>query len=260
MRLKTILIIPIILILVSPAYCGDKTSSGSAYSTIGTSEKSNATPFPDNDATQKIIKRTNLEQEGDCFAKQGLYKEALVKYRAALDPSLLNYEHEKSTAKWAIEEIYMRQRKFEEALKIVDENLILRPQNDELIRRRLELLAFIKARDTKNNKPIYDYLDYIKSKYANYLPPKGYLSGISGWLISDVIHLYDYMRDYDAGVAFMDEIIKYHTQHSDKNHRSAHTKDVVEYTRVKQAWELDKKTGKHGHLQEVIKTSDIISW
>lgn len=68
------------------------------------------------------------------------------------------------------------------------------------------------------------------------------------------------MHDYDAGIAFMDDIIKYHMNHKDPNHRSAHKKDVAEYTRVKQAWELDKQTGKHGHLQDVIRTSDVISW
>jgi len=40
----------------------------------------------------------------------------------------------------------------------------------------------------------------------------------------------------------------------------ATAKHVREYTRVKEAWELDKKTGQHGHLQEVIRTSDVISW
>ncbi|MFA5144002.1 MAG: tetratricopeptide repeat protein [Candidatus Omnitrophota bacterium] len=223
-------------------------------------------------ATQKIIKRTNLEREGRLYAKQGLYDEALAKYKAAMDPSLLNYDHEVSTAKWSIEEIYKRQGKFEQALEMVNDKLkTFKAQtpndniftgNDELGKERLELLALIKARDTKNKKPIYEYIDYIKtkSKYAKLLPPKGYITGGSDVLIDNLIHLYDYLHDYDAGIAFMDEIIKYHTQHKDKNHRSAHAKDVKEYIRVKKAWELDKKTGQHGHLQGVIRTSDVISW
>ena len=83
---------------------------------------------------------------------------------------------------------------------------------------------------------------------------------MSDIFINDFIHLYDYMHDYDSGIAFVNEVIKYHTNHSDKAHRLANAKHVKEYIRVKQAWELDKSTGQHGHLKEVIRTSDVISW
>ncbi len=258
MRMRLTLILLISLFCASQLYSEDKASSKPVYTVVDTSEKKNLTPFPGDESTQKIIRRTNLEREGDFFAKQGLYEEALIKYKAAQDPSLLNYDHEKPELPIII--IYIRQGKFEQALQIVDENLKKRPQNDEVIRQYRELSALIKARDTKSTKPIYGYMGYLKTKYPEYFPPNGRFVGKAGFYINDFIYLYDYMHNYDAGIAFIDEVIKYHTNHKDPNHRSAHAKDVREYTRVKQAWELDKKTGQHGHLQEVIRTSDVISW
>ena len=238
MRTKLLLIILIVIFCYQQSYAENKISYN-------------------DENTQKIIKRHKIENEGWLLAKKGLYEEALIKYKEAQNPALLNYDYEKPELPIMI--LYIRQGKFEEALKNADEIMKKHP-NEYALNERLKILALIKARDTKNNKPICSYINYIKTKYPNYFPPKGYFVGMSDIFIGDFIHLYDYMRDYDAGIALMDGIIKYHTNHPNKNHRSAHIKDVAEYTRVKQAWEFDKKTGKHGHLQEVIKTSDIISW
>jgi len=264
------LILVISLLCTSQVYSEDKTLSKPIYTTIGTSKKNNLKPFPIDDRTQKIIKRHKFEDAGWVLAKQGLYEEAIVKFKAATDPAILNYDYEKNMAEGCIVNSYKRQGKFEEALCIVNERIKnlkeVSHSANEIVgyeifnNERLELLALIEARDTKNNKPVYDHTNSIRTKYAKFLPPNGYMTGFSSSRIDDLIHLYDYMHDYDSGTALMDEIIKYHTQHKDKNHRSAHAKDVAEYIRVRQAWELDKKTGKHGHLQEVIKTSDVISW
>lgn len=221
-------------------------------------------------STMKIIERHKLQNEGEALAKRGEYDAALKKYQAAMNPALLNYDYEKGVAESATSTIYKRQGKLEEALRVVDFQLsTLKNEKsfpdgingyERAYNKHLEILALIKVRDTNSTKPIYDYIMYIKSKYAEYFPPRGYVVGFSDSRIDDLIHLYDYLHDYDAGIAFLNEIIKYHTQHLDKNHRSANAKHVKEYTRVKEAWELDKKTGQHGHLQEVIRTSDVISW
>ncbi len=210
------------------------------------------------EAINKIIKRNALESQGRTLAKHGFYDKALLKYKAAQDPALLNYDYEKPELPIIL--IYIRQGKYDEAMAIVSENLKKRPDNTEVIREYKELTALIQARNEKSNKPIYEYIDWLKQENSKFFPPKGYGVGMTEWFVDDLIHLYDFMRDYDSGIALMDELIKYHTQHPDANHRSAHAKDVREYQRVKEAWELDKKTGKHGHLQDVIRTSDIIGW
>lgn len=261
MKYPIIFIFVIVTILSSISHCYSEDNKSKALCPIVSSEqKKTLTPFPDKEWMHKIVKRHEFEEEGWALVDRGLLNEAILKFRAATDPSLLNNEGDKVFALWAISDIYRYQGKLNEALELHEKYILpLNPSKDEYIEKRLELIALIRARETKSNKPIYDYINYLKTKYEKYLPPKGYATPYSS-KIEDLIHLYDYMHDYDSGVAFIDEIIKYHTNHPNKSHRSAHAKDVAEYARVKQAWELDKKTGKHGHLQDVIKTSDFISW
>jgi len=228
--------------------------SADKYVSTDPKKEENVTLFSNGETTRKIVKRNEFQQEGNLLARQGRYEEALEKYKLAIDPLLLNRESDKSYALCAMRNIYKYQGKLDDALTLHDKYiLIMNPKKGEFVEAHLEILALIKARDTKNFKPIYEYINYLKAKDK----AKNYAIDSHA---DDLIHLYDYMHDYDSGIALMDEIIKYHANHPDKNHRSAHTKDVREYTRVKQAWELDKKTGQHGHLQDVIRTSDVISW
>jgi hypothetical protein len=248
MMKECVLAISVVLLSAPLLYCDGKMSPD---------EVSNAGVI----SIKKIVERNKLEKEGRRLAKQGLYDDALVRFRAATNPALLNDEGEASVALCSIRRVYILQHRFEDALELNEKHILpFNPKKDSYIDASLEILALIKARDTKSNKPIYGYINYIRTKYPQYFPPKGDVVGMTDIFVDDFIHLYDYMRDYDGGIALMDEMIKYYTSRPDPAHRSARANDVREYRRVKQAWELDKKTGKHGHLQEVIRTSDIIGW
>jgi hypothetical protein len=244
---KSILIAILLLLQTLPLHSEDKMPAEEVYNAGTTMIK-------------KTIKRATLESEGWDLAKQGLFEQALIKYRAATDPSLINHKGDESVALCAICRIYVRQGKLDDALELHEKHILpLNPEKDSYIDTDLEIRALIKARDTKNNGPIYEHIAYIKDKYKKYIPPNGYALPYDTE-IDGLIHLYDYMRDYSGGAAFIDELIRYHSQHKNPNHRLAFSEHVKEYQRVKKAWELDEKTGKHGHLQEVIKTSDVISW
>ena len=248
------------LVPLSKVHCEEDGSSKSIFTIVGESRDSNLMPFPNDDSTKKILKRNKFQNEGSALAEQGLYEEAIVKFRLAADPSLIIEEHERAVPIGLIVRAYERQGKFEEALKEQQWFIVRHEKPTETaLEEQTKLKALITARDTKNNKSIYEYINYMKKKYSKYLPPNGYLAGETGILIGKFIHLYDYMHDYDAGIALMDEVIKYNTEYN-KKHKIVRDKTLSEYTRVKQAWELDKKTGQHGHLQEVIRTSDVISW
>ena len=244
------------LIFISQICCEEDKASKPLYDSA--TKDRNFTSFSNDTWTSKILRRNELEQEGCLLAKQGQYEEAIVKFRLAVDPSLIVQAHEKAVPIGSIVDAYQREGKFEEAVKehewfITGHN----PPAELAIEKRAELNALIKARDIKNNKPIHDFIDYLKTKHAKNLPPNGYVTGESLSLITHLIHLYDYLHDYDSGITLMNEAIKYLNQGQLKSVYKTH---VREYTRVKQAWELDKKTGQHGHLQEVIRTSDVISW
>lgn len=260
MSIITFILTFIVIFSANQIYCNQTINENLSHLIYVNSNKNDAAKVSGDEWAKKQARRNGYEREGDRLGKQGQYEAAIAKFTLAADSSLIVQEHEKGLAIGSIVRCYQRQGKFDEALEayrwFIEQNKI----NDAAIEGQKELLALIKARDTKSNKPINDYINYVKNKYPQYFPPNGYFTGMSGIFISNFIHLYDYLHDYDAGIAFMDEVIKFHTQHKDRNHRSAHAKDVQEYTRVKQAWELDKKSGQHGHLQEVIRTSDVISW
>lgn len=259
-RIIPTLLVILILSALPILYCEEKEFSNPVHSMGGATEDNKSVLVPYDERLRKKMERRNLENEGRRLAKERLFDEALVKFRSALDPALFSDERDKVFALCAICKIYVYQGKLDEALDCYTKYvLVLNPKKEVFIDKQKELKALIIARDSKSNESIYSFIDYIKDKYKKYLPPTGYSVTVAP-RIDDLIHLYDYIHDYDSGIAFMDELIKYHTNHNDRNHRSAHAKDVKEYTRVKQAWELDKSTGQHGHLQEVIRTSDIISW
>ncbi len=91
-------------------------SPTSNFVILGGSQQKRLTPFPNNDHTRKIIKRTQIEKEAWELEKQGLYEQAIKKYQEALDPSLLNYEYDKGMALGGICRIHIKQGKFELAL------------------------------------------------------------------------------------------------------------------------------------------------
>jgi hypothetical protein len=261
MRYPTVFIYILAFIISIDSYCysADSASKSSYPANIST-QQNTLTPFPDKAWMRKIAKRHEFEEEGRELAKNGKYDEAILKFKAATDPAVLNNESDKVHGLWAICDIYKYQGKLNEALELHEKYILpLNPKKEQYIEKRLELVAMIRARDTKNTAPIYQYINYIKTKYADYLPPKKY-TGTYGSEIDDIIHLYDYLRDYDTGIAFMNEIINFINTQKDHSYQTAYGKHVEEYARVKCAWELDKQTGQHGHLQEVIRTSDVISW
>ncbi len=233
-------------------FCAEKTSDGLDKPLRVIAGGENLTPFSNDNATQKIMRRNDLQDEGRHFAKQGLYEEALEKYKQAIAPSLLNLESDKSTALWSIRDIHQRQGKLDQALKEHEWFLKANPTKDEYLDKDLELRALIKARDTKSNQPIYEHIKYLRNKYKKYIPPQSQGdSGFHATPIDSIIHLYNWMGDADGGIKFMQEVL---------SSKTLYPNERKEYERVKIAFQEDKRAGQKGHLSKVIATSDIIGW
>lgn len=253
-----------ILFIISTLFTGnvfsETTVRDSIFAIAEREKQGSAISVPIAERTPKLVKRTKLEHAGYYLAKRGLYDQALEKYKQAMDPSLIVYKGDAAYALCGIGDIFKYQGKLNDALELTEKYILPRnPEKEEYIERRLELIAMIEARDNNSKKPVYDYINYLKVKYKKFLPPEGYAVPYSS-KIDDIIYLYDYLHDYDSGIEFLNVIIKYHTEHKNPNHRSANKRYVQDYERVKRAWQLDKETGKHGHLQDVIRTSDVIGW
>ncbi|GEM_PF-1404769 len=252
-------ILGLVLILVPTSVYGEdrtKPSKGSTYVLVGAKESVFA-PYGSDNQTQLIMKRNDLQDEGSQLAKRGLYDQAIEKYQDALRcASKTGFD--RNTALGSIRDIHRLQGKFELALKEQEYFLKQSPNFPHNIDLKLQLEALIKARDTKSNQPVYDHISYLKNKYKKDLTGEGFASGgYATGIVSDIIHLYDYVSDAEAGIAFMNETLGYLKKHRfSQSFRFA----IAEYERVKAALEEDKRTGQKGHLQKVIETSDYIGW
>lgn len=227
------------------------------YAVVGGQEQG-LTPFPNNERTRKIMAMAELEREGDRLAAQGQYEEALAKFYEAMKPEYLNEESDKSGAQGRIRDIHERQEKFDLALKEHEEWFYKDfPNHEPTINKHLELLALLESKKTNSSAPVYNHIEYLKKKYSKQLPPNGYEGVFSGGIISDIVHLYDYLGDADNAIDFMNIALKYL---KDNNKKGINRFIIAEYERAKTAFEEDKRTGQKGHLQKVIETSNHIGW
>lgn len=208
------------------------------------------TPFPDDEGTRKIIKRNEIQQEARLLEKQGRYEEAIAKYQQATDPSLLNSERDKAGGMVGIMRIHQKQGKLELALKELEDWYGLfrpSPPGQLYIDKKPELDALIKARDTGSNEPIYAHIENLKRRYKSVLPPKGHQSFVT----SQIIRLYDYIGDSDAGIAFIDKVLTY---------KKLYPYQREEYLKAKQAFMADKAHGTKGRATDALTQSTYFSW
>ncbi len=214
----------------------------------------------DDDWTQRIIERTNLEHQAHQFFRLGRFDDAVEKYKKALHPRLIHYDHDKSTAIGGIVQVLKVQGKYEESLEwyrwFVDRNEEVKSRfqpgdfEDEseitgIISARQvvpaewhEIKALIQARDSSSSQAICNHISYLKKRYKRFIPPRNYSVGFDN-IIADIIRLYDYIGDYDAGIEFVDGVLNYFK-------KKGYLKDVTpttsayDYFRIREAFLEDK--------------------
>jgi len=205
-----------------------------------------SSPFSNDPETRKIIRRSQIEDEARQLEEAGRYDEAIARYREAISPRLLNYEGEAGVARGGIQSVYIKQGKYEEALKELQWHLDRNPEKYEDT--KLELLALIKSRDTHSPEPVYQHIEYLKEKYKDQLPPN--TGAYDDIVASAIIRLYDHVADFDAGVAFAEGFLKRCA--SGKSCRGDDKKLAYTpkhpYFQIKQAFLEDKAEGFKGCL------------
>lgn len=233
-----------------------KQSQKPLYAVVGDQEQ--LTPFPDDMRTQNIMRQGQLQREGGNLASHGLYEEAIAKFNQAMDPSILNEEHDKSLSLWYILRIHQRQGKYELALKELETNTYeANKKKDSYQDKHLELLSLLSFQRTSSPHPVHAHIRYLREKHKKYLPPNDGVGGLTGGIISTIIHLYDAIGDPEGGIVFVDGVLA-HLKKYDRSY--AGKKEFEEYSRVRQAFLLDQQTGKKGHLREALQDSFYISW
>lgn len=219
------------------------TKSKQSGNIIGTSQQNNTALLPNNERTKKIVEQERLLEEGRHLTEQGYYDEAIIKYHEAMSPELLLHDYDIESPIFLMSKAQKLQGKYEEALRNINEVLKKHPnvQEGNWHEQQLELEALIKARDTKSNQPIYDYIGYLRGKYKNQLPPKS-CRGMCDTIASTIIRLYDHIADFDGGIAFAESFLKFYKKIGPGNpYQPANP-----YFQIKQAFEQEKKEGFKG--------------
>jgi len=211
--------------------------------------------------TEKIFFQTGIEREGRELEEKEAYDEALIKYREATNPDVLNHDYDAAVALAGIERIYEKQGRFEQALEQLQWHLARNPAKFE--EDRLRLVALIKARDNASSEPIYDHISYLQNKYKNELPPD--LGGYTAIVSSHIIYLYDHIADYASGISFVEGILKAYAKIGPGDPYGLGNP----YYQVKMAFEADKKDGREsciakpgcmGRATKALTQSDYFPW
>jgi len=202
---------------------------------------------------RKIFRRNEIEDEARRLFKKGFYDEAIQKYREAIQPSLLNNDHEQCYARGKILDIYRHQGKFELALEELQWFFKRNPTKEEYIEKKLLLGALLEAKNTHSSRPIADHIGFLRMQHKNELPPRMY--GPRATLYTGrIIYLYDYIGDTNGGIAFVNGVLSYFSK------RKNVEKIKAEYLKVKQAFEEDKKQGTKGRATQALIQSDYFPW
>lgn len=194
---------------------------------------------------QLISSRARLEDEGRQLLKRGYYEQAIEKYQEALNYTFYKSGYDKNTAFARIRDIHKYQGKYELALEEHEYFMKLAPSFPRNIETKLQIEALIKARDTKSNDPIYEYIKYLRQGHLKDIPPQDtQFNPIT--VIGDIFWLYDHIGDYNSAIKFVDELLA--SKSIDQYQRA-------EYEKVKAAFEEDRRSGTRGHLAKVYETS-----
>jgi tetratricopeptide (TPR) repeat protein len=200
-----------------------------------------------NDDSRKAFRQDKFEKEGEALLKQGLYDEALQKFKQADDPSLRMKYFQDSYAKGMIRQAYYLMGEYEKSLEALGPLVKMNPTQANWQDEKSELEALIKARDAHTRDPVDLFLEQLKAKYEKWLPPIKYDINVTAGVTSDIIRCYDQIGDYDAGIEFVDGVLDFFKKEDIKKYGKLKWGRADEaYLQVRLAFEQDKKEGKTG--------------
>ncbi len=207
--------------------------------------------------TSQIFSQERLLKEGDKLVEQGLYVKALAKYEEGLEPRFISKEEDKRGPIVRKIRLFRVTGDFQAGLKEFGDAPKSLGLDPEL---RMQLGAVQSWSETGKKQPVYEYINHLKQKYGNSLPPKDYDS-FSPIPIGDIILLYDTIGDHDAGIAFIDECVAYFKRQDIKKYGEYKPgKNDLEYQKVREAFEKDKAEGTKGRATKALIQSDYFPW
>ena len=184
--------------------------------------------------------------------------------------------------------MYQKQGKYQDALEVLKGLREFHPKHEYYLDWEKELNALIESKKLNSFEPVYGFLRYFREKYSESLPPKNYTFG-SIDKVSTILRLYDTIGDYDAGIAYVDEILDWAYKKDDEEIgplkgriKTAEEATVCmkldyevakergldraacrwlrEYLLVREAFEQDKTQATKGRATKALIQSDYFPW
>ena len=202
------------------------------------------------DDLELIAKKNSIEKEGRRLEKQGSFNEALQKYREAMALDKEIYGAVEGRPMAFVSEVLQKKGDLQESLVYLNQLSAFHPKHDRYDDREREIEVLLEFSKTGDRSFVDNYISWFQNKYALRLPPNTYLSA-SLTPISTILRLYDTIGDYDAGIAYIDEILEYgYSQNKNyvrvKSSQEALQrgyKTAAEYLKVREAFEREKVNG-----------------
>ena len=202
----------------------------------------------------QIFGQEKILKEGDKLVERGFYAEALVKYEGALGPKFVSKNEDKRGPIVRKIRLHRITGDFKAGLDEFNNAPASLGLDPEL---RMELEALQKSTEINTKQPVYEYIDHLRQKYQDSLPPKAY-NAFSSIAIGQILRLYDTIGDYDAGIAFIDEILAYFRTGKAGDPKPG--KVDAEYMKVREAFLQDKAEGTKGRATQALIQSDYFPW
>ena len=163
-------------------------------------------PLPDGRTRMaQISSQERILKEGDKLVEGGFYMQALSRYEEGLGSRFIAKDEDKRGPIVRKIRLYRATGDFKAGLDEFNNAPAILGLDPEF---KLQLEVLQNWKETGKKQSVYDYINHLKFKYENSLPPKGY-DTFSSIPIADIILLYDAIGDYDAGIAYIDEILNW---------------------------------------------------
>ena len=212
--------------------------------------------------TEKIGITNQLQREGRMLVKQERYDQAEKKFLEADNPKYWLYEgHPNGLARGWLRDLYKYEGKYEAALENLQMELILSPNHQPFLDEKMQYEVLIKYRDEGKVEVIHELIKNLRTKYEKLLPPEGYNLIASLRPISTILRLYDTIGDYDAGIQFIDECLKFFKERKEaQGKKFVPGKNYNAYLKIREAFEQDKAEGTKGRATKALIQSDYFPW
>ncbi|MDD5216942.1 MAG: hypothetical protein PHN49_08325 [Candidatus Omnitrophica bacterium] len=193
--------------------------------------------FEGRNRMRQIVAQEQVLKDGDRLVDQGRYLQALKKYEESLNSKFILKDEDKRGPIVRKIRLYRVTSNFKDGLNEMRYAPRTLSLDSEL---SVELEALQEWNVTNAKQPVLEYIDHLKHKYQESLPPKDY-DTFSSIAIGQILRLYDTIGDYDAGIAFIDEILAYFRTGKAGDPKPGRVD--AEYMKVREAFEAEKRNG-----------------